>query len=290
LLLLNPYTKLGRNFSLGQREEKLDKLTSFELDLKQRGLSDHTIQAYLYTIRYFFDHYDLNLESLLEYKGYLIEQYKPKTVNLRIHSLNSYLNYIGRSDLTLKSLKIQQKSFLEDVISFADYLFLKRKLKSDGNLKWHFVVWFLGATGARVGEVIKLKVEHVAIGYFDVYSKGGKIRRLYIPKKLQKEALKWLEEEKRTSGYLFLNRFGQPITSRGIAQQLKNYANKYGLDSKVVYPHSFRHMYAKRFLEKYKDLSLLADLLGHESIETTRIYLRRTSSEQQAIVNKVVDW
>lgn len=94
----------------------------------------------------------------------------------------------------------------------------------------------------------------------------------------------------KSSGYLFLNRFGERITTRGIAQQLKNYARKYGLNTKVVYPHSFRHRFAKNFLEKYNDISLLADLMGHESIETTRIYLRKTSSEQQQIVDKVVIW
>lgn len=141
-------------------------------------------------------------------------------------------------------------------------------------MQWYFVVWYLGATGARVSELIRIKIEHVNLGYFDLYSKGGKLRRLYIPKKLREETQKWLSEEQRTSGYLFLNRFGERITARGISQQLKNYADKYGLDSKVIYPHSFRHLYAKNFLEKYNDIALLADLMGHESIETTRIYLR----------------
>ena len=80
------------------------------------------------------------------------------------------------------------------------------------------------------------------------------------------------------------------ITTRGISQQLKNYAIKYGLNEKVVYPHSFRHRYAKNFLEKFNDSALLADLMGHESIETTRIYLRRSSLEQQEIVDKVITW
>ena len=88
----------------------------------------------------------------------------------------------------------------------------------------------------------------------------------------------------------FLNRFGERITTRGISQQLKNYAVKYGLNEKVVYPHSFRHRYAKNFLEKFNDIALLADLMGHESIETTRIYLRRSSMEQQEIVDKVITW
>ena len=167
---------------------------------------------------------------------------------------------------------------------------LKKQLKKDGNTEWYFVVWYLAATGARVSELVQIKIEHVELGYFDLYTKGGKLRRLYIPRKLRKETLEWLEETNRTSGYLFLNRYGDRITTRGISQQLKNYADKYGLDKRVVYPHSFRHRYAKNFLEKYNDIALLADLMGHESIETTRIYLRRTASEQQALVDKIVTW
>jgi Site-specific recombinase XerC len=120
--------------------------------------------------------------------------------------------------------------------------------------------------------------------------KGGKVRRLFIPKKLREETSLWLEKQQRANDYLFLNRFGERITTRGIAQQLKNYATKYGLNPKVVYPHSFRHRFAKNFLEKFNDISLLADLMGHESIETTRIYLRRSSTEQQEIVDRVITW
>lgn len=157
-------------------------------------------------------------------------------------------------------------------------------------MEWYFVVWYLAATGARVSELIQIKIEHVQAGYFDLYTKGGKLRRLYIPKKLKTETLEWLEIKSKTSGFLFLNRFGERITTRGISQQLKNHAEKYGLNTKVVYPHSFRHRYAKNFLEKYNDIALLADLMGHESIETTRIYLRRTASEQQSLVDKIVTW
>lgn len=264
---------------------------TFEMFLRKCNLSGNTIEVYLWTVRYFEEHYDgISSENLLAYKGYLIEHFKPKTVNLRIQAMNRYLDYLGREKMKIKAVKVQQKNFLENVISNADYKFLKKSLKKDGNMEWYFVVWYLCATGARVSELIKIKIEHVEIGYFDLYSKGGKLRRLYIPKKLRTETLEWLKTEERTSGYLFLNRFGERITPRGISQQLKNYAEKYGLDKKVVYPHSFRHRYAKNFLEKYNDIALLADLMGHESIETTRIYLRRTASEQQEIVDKVVTW
>lgn len=264
---------------------------TFEEFLRKENLAKNSIESYLWTVDYFSKHYEkISSENLLTYKGYLMENFKPKTVNLRIQAMNKYLDYLGKSSLRLKAVKIQQKSFLENVISNADYKFLKTQLKKDGNMEWYFVVWYLAATGARVSELIKIKIEHVEIGYFDLYTKGGKLRRLFIPQKLREETFLWLNEIQRTSGYLFLNRYGERITTRGISQQLKNYADKYGIDKKVVYPHSFRHRYAKNFLEKYNDIALLADLMGHESIETTRIYLRRTASEQQALVDKIVTW
>lgn len=264
---------------------------SFETVLRQANMAQNTIAAYLYAVKEFDSKFkELNKKNLLVYKTFLIESYKPKTVNLRIQAINKYLDFIGKSKLRLKSVKVQQRSYLENVISNADYNFLKNKLKQEGNLEWYFVVRYLAATGARVSELVQIKIEHIHIGYFDLYTKGGKVRRLFIPKKLREETIIWLEKNGRGNGYLFLNRFGERITTRGIAQQLKNYAEKYGMNTKVVYPHSFRHRFAKNFLEHYNDISLLADLMGHESIETTRIYLRRTSSEQQQIVDKVVTW
>lgn len=136
----------------------------------------------------------------------------------------------------------------------------------------------------------ELKVEHIKLGHIDLYSKGGKLRRIYIPKTLQKEALSWLSEKQQESGFIFLNKYGERITTRGISGQLKKLATRYGIDPAVVYPHSFRHRFAKSFLERCNDIAFLADLMGHESIETTRIYLRKTSTEQQAIVDNVIDW
>lgn len=269
----------------------LPMLEEFEAHLRRSNLSENTISSYLLTIRMYQQlSGEITKQNLLAFKGYLIETYKPKTVNLRIQAINKYLEFIKKDKLRLAPVKIQQKNFLENVISDADYKFLKNCLKRDKNWEWYFVVRYLAATGARVSELIQIKVEHVFNGYFDLYSKGGKLRRLYIPKKLKIETEVWLNEKGITSGYLFLNRFGNRITVRGISQQLKNYAHKYGLNSKVVYPHSFRHRFAKNFLEKYNDISLLADLMGHESIETTRIYLRKTASEQQEIVDKIVTW
>ncbi|MBQ9310429.1 MAG: tyrosine-type recombinase/integrase [Bacteroidales bacterium] len=266
-------------------------LESFELFLRQENMSDNTVSAYLYAVKdYFNREKELTKKKLLSHKSYLMESFKPKTVNLRIQALNKYLDFSKHPRLKLKSVKVQQKSYLENVISNEDYIFFKNKLKKEPNQEWYFIVRYLAATGARVSELVQIKVEHVNAGYFDIYGKGGKYRRIFIPKKLREETGKWLEEQERTTDYLFLNRFGKRITTRGISQQLKNYAEKYGMNPKVVYPHSFRHRFAKNFLEKYNDIALLADLMGHESIETTRIYLRKSSTEQQAIVDKVVTW
>lgn len=266
-------------------------MEKFEMHLRQGNMAENTIAAYRYAVNDFNSKYkELTKKNLLLYKAYLLETFRPKTVNLRIQALNKYLDYLGKPRMRLKSVKVQQKSYLENVISNADYVFLKNKLKEDGNDEWYFVVRYLAATGARVSELIQIKIEHVNAGYFDIYTKGGKVRRLFIPKVLIQETRTWLKDAGRETGYLFLNRFGERITTRGIAQQLKNYAVKYKLNPKVVYPHSFRHRFAKNFLEKYNDIALLADLMGHESIETTRIYLRRTSTEQKQIVDKVVVW
>lgn len=266
-------------------------INKFKEFLTHSNMAKNTIAAYIYAVNDFTTkHNDLTKKNLLLYKTYLIETFKPKTVNLRIQALNKYLEFMRKPRLRLKSVKVQQRSYLENVISNADYIFLKNKLKHENNIEWYFVVRFLAATGARVSELVQLKVEHVNVGYYDIYTKGGKVRRLFIPKSLRNEAQNWLNDNHRETGYIFLNRFGERITTRGIAQQLKNFALKYGLNPKVVYPHSFRHRYAKNFLEKFNDISLLADLMGHESIETTRIYLRRTANEQQEIVDKVITW
>jgi integrase len=260
--------------------------------LQQSNLSPNTVDAYFKSAEQFNTLYkgDINKKTLLAYKGYLTENYKPKTINLRILGINKYCDFLKLPKLKLSLIKIQQKTFIENVISDADYIFLKNRLKKDKRLNWYFIVRYLAATGARVSELIQIKVEHIRLGYIDIYGKGGKVRRIYIPQSLATETLEWLTEINLESGFLFLNRFGKKLTTRGIAHRLKNFARKYGIDTKVVYPHSFRHRFAKNFLAKYNDIALLADLMGHESIQTTRIYLRKTANEQQEIVNKVVTW
>lgn len=264
---------------------------NFEKYLRRINLSENTVSSYLFAVKQYSKKYDkITAENLSEYKVWLIEGYKPKTVNLRLRALNCYLESVGMENLKMPLVKVQQKSFLENVISEADYEYFKSCLKNDDEIFWYFVIRFLAATGARVSELIQFKAEHIKLGYFDLYSKGGKLRRIYIPKSLQSEAVFWLKSRHCESGFVFLNKRGERITPRGISVQLKSLAVKYGISPAVVYPHSFRHRFAKSFLERCGDIAFLADLMGHESIETTRIYLRKTATEQKEFVDRVIDW
>ncbi len=259
--------------------------------LREKNLAENTVTSYLFAIKQYEMLYgDAALKKLREYKIWLIEQYKPKTVNLRLRAINSYLEFIGKEKWKQPFVRIQQKTFLENVISEADYEYFKTCLKKSNEMFWYFVIRFLAATGARISELIQIKAEHVQLGHIDLYSKGGKLRRIYIPNGLQKESLSWLTAKQQKSGFLFLNKQGKRITTRGISGQLKKLAAKYGINPAVVYPHSFRHRFAKSFLSRCNDIAFLADLMGHESIETTRIYLRKTATEQREIVDTVVDW
>ena len=266
-------------------------IEEFERHLEGTNLSDNTKASYLFAVRQYNDQYgEITQKKLRLYKVWLIENYKPKTVNLRLRAINCYLESIGKDKLKLPFVRVQQKTFLENVISEAEYEYFKNCLKRDNEMFWYFVIRFLAATGARVSELIQIKVEHIKLGHLDLYSKGGKLRRIYIPKNLKEEALSWLEEKRQDSGFIFLNKYGERITTRGISGQLKKLAVRYEIDPGVVYPHSFRHRFAKSFLDRCNDIAFLADLMGHESIETTRIYLRKTATEQREIVDTLIDW
>lgn len=263
----------------------------FQNYLERSGFAKNTVSTYVETVRLFLARYGrVSENSLSDYKVFLLEHYKPKTVNLRLHALNKYLEFLQKDTFKIKGVKDPQRAFLENVISDADYRYLKKRLKDGGYEQWYFAVWFMGGTGARVSELLQMKAEHVRAGYVDLYTKGGKIRRIYIPGKLRQEAELWLQKEGIQSGYLFRNRYGDPISARGLALRLKGFAHQFGIDPKVVHPHAFRHRFAKNFLNKCNDISFLADLMGHESIETTRIYLRRTTIEQRSTLDKIVTW
>lgn len=259
--------------------------------LEGKNRAENTIRAYSSAVRQFYSLYDcLDTDNLQLYKCFLLEHYKPRTVNLRIRALNCYMEYSHSPVTPVTMLRMQQNTYVENVITQADYEYLKQCLIRDGNHLYYYLIRFMAATGVRVSELIRIQTTDVEKGCLDIYSKGNKIRRIYIPKSLRLDTLRWIARENQPPGPLFLNRFGQPVTAAAIRGQLRKFSGLYGLDPAVLHPHSFRHRFAKNFIEVCGDISFLSDLLGHRSIETTRVYLHRSRAEQQVIINQVVNW
>lgn len=260
--------------------------------LIEKGFTNNTIQSYEYAVRQLQERLTPKFtnEDLLNHKDWLINSFAPKTANNRITAINSYLDFIQYDGIRLKSLRVQQKPFLDNVVSQADYELLRDATYKDGDYFWHYVLRFLTCTGARISELRMFTVKSVEDGYLDLISKGQKLRRIYIAESLRSDVSSWIKLLGLDTGFIFSHDGKKPMSSRGISLGLKRLARKYGVNEDVIYPHSFRHRFAKNFIEKNSDLSLLADLMGHESIETTRVYLRRTASEQRAAVDAAIDW
>lgn len=266
-------------------------MEAFINHLKSKEMSKNTIDAYSYAVSQFLSrHATVSDQTLLSHKDWLVSEYATKTANNRIGALNCYLDFIDYGGMRLRGVRIQQKPFLDNVISQDEYEILRDGLLEDGDLYWYFVVRFLACTGARISELRRLTVKAVRDGHLDLVSKGEKLRRIYIPKSLQEDAAQWFEQCSLEEGFIFVGPSGNPMSARGISLGLKRCAKRYGVNPDVVYPHSFRHRFAKNFITRNPDIAFLADLMGHESIETTRIYLRRTAEEQRVAVDEAIDW
>lgn len=266
-------------------------IKNFKNWMRRNNLADSTITSYTNTLSDYKKKYKtLSKNSLLAYRQYLIDNFNPRTANQRISAINKYLEYSNKKSLKLKNVKIQTKPFLENIISKNDYRYFLRSLKKEQAMKVYYLVKFIACTGVRPSELIRFRVDHVESGFMDIYSKGGKLRRVYIPDKLQAEALIWLKDENIETGTIFKNEKGETITTRGVNKLLKEHAAKTNIPLETIYCYSFRHFFAKSFLEKNGNILLLADLMGHASVETTRIYSRLTAREQRTIVSKIVDW
>ncbi len=270
-------------------------LNEFKKSMKKQELSENTMKQYLDTIsQYLKKHKEITEDNLLAYKGYLVENYKPKTINAKISGINKYLKLSEQYKLQLTKIKLQEQYFIENVISDAEYQFLKTSLKKDKNMKWYFLTWFLGATGARISEALYVKAEDVTKGCYEAIGKGGKRRPIFIPKNLREKLSEWLEETNKASGYVFIatsnnTKISNKILARSsVNSQFRLFAKKYGINPKVCHPHSFRHLYALNFLDKYPDISLLANILGHNDIRTTQIYLKRSFKEVQELLDTII--
>ena len=268
----------------------------FSKKLELEGVSPNTARTCLASVRLFLLWYPTftrkNLES---YRTRLIAERKPSTVNTRIYGMNCFLRHFGREmpligTFSLPYVSLQRKPFLDRIISQAQYERLRAYLSRQPNRIWYFIVRFLCATGMRISELLQIKVEHIKMGYMDLYSKGGKLRRVYFPDSLCEEAFVWLDARDIKTGFVFTGCSGKVLSARWINSRLKQFAGECHVPAEVVYPHSFRHRFAKNFLQRCSDIALLADLLGHDHIETTRIYLTRSSEELHELIDRIVVW
>ncbi len=270
------------------RESDLQSIESFCLYLIENERSENTIDTYMETVKKFYAGYgELTKENLIKYKKEQMEKWKPKTASIRVTVMNQYCKFLGRPELTLRRVKVQKQTALENVITIEECKQMLEGLKRDGNEKGYWIVKYLAKTGARVSEFIRLTKDCLDKGYCEMWTKG-KIRRIYIPQSLIEESRDYFE--KQEGDILFQNRYGGRYTTGGIAEQLIKYGKKYGIRREVLYPHSFRHLYAIEFLKKNSNIALLADLMGHSNVQTTSIYLRLSKEEQMRQFNEALNW
>lgn len=266
------------------------KLREFENYLWEKELAQNTIKAYIHHVSKYFEIYEeVSKNNLIEWKRSLLKRMKPKSVNHYITAISEYVKFIGKPELVMKKLKVQTLTAVENVIRREEFDFLLKRLKDDGKMKMYYLCLFLGKTGARVSELRQFKKADLLKGYAEIPTKG-KIRRVYFCESLRSEDVLSFFKDFKDNDFLFQNRWHQQITTRGIAQQLLNYAHKYGINEKVMHPHSFRHFFAVEFLKRDKDISLLADLMGHSSINTTAIYLRLNKQQQIDRLNSAMNF
>lgn len=254
-------------------------------NLRDEEHSPATIRQYRHDILWFFSFLgseELTREVTLSYKEKLEQKYQPVSVNAKLSALNSFFSFIGRNDLKLKFLKIQKSAYCsaEKELSKAEYLRLIKAAKEKKNEKLAMLLQTICGTGIRVSEVKYITAEAVCRGEAVIRLKG-KTRTILLPKKLQKSLKGYIHREKITDGSVFVTRTGRPLDRSNIWKMMKGLCRDAGVDEKKVFPHNLRHLFARCFYSVDKDIAKLADILGHSSINTTRIYIITSGVEHR---------
>lgn len=268
--------------------EKEEQLESFREYLIEDEKSDNTIDNYIYAVRLFLEMYgELNKRNMIEFKKILVSKFSPKTAANRCIAMNKFCDFKGVPECKVKSVKIHKSTTVENVITKEQCQKMLDGLKKDGNEKGYWMIMFLSRTGARVSELVMMDKKSLSNGVFETWTKG-KIRKILIPDLLIEDSKDYFSKVK--GEYLFPSRQGGPMTTRGVAENINRWAKRYGIPKEVAHPHSFRHLFAIEFLKKNNNIALLSDLLGHESVDTTAIYLRLSEREQRNQFNDAVNW
>lgn len=228
-------------------------------------------------------------ETSAGWKAYLLSSgLAPATVNAKLSALNSLLKFWGWEDCRVRFLKLQRRAFRNQnrELSREEYQRLLDAARETGRERLELLLETICATGIRVSEVRYITVEAARAGQADVDLKG-KVRTLLLPGKLCRKLLKFAKKQKTSSGEIFVTKYGSGISRRQIWREMKDLCETAGVESTKVFPHNLRHLFATVFYRACRDIVKLADILGHSSINTTRIYLQTTGAEHVRLMNRL---
>ena len=278
---------MKKKMQLTQRE-----FDQFEDYLRHDEREESTIEAYLRSLTRFAEWADgraVTKELAMEWKTALAESgYRPISVNAMLAAVNKFFTCMGREDCKVKYLKLQRQMFRksEKDLSKEEYQRLVQAAHEKGDLRMELILETICATGIRVGELKYITVEAVRAGVAEIALKG-KIRTILLPHRLCRKLQKYAKQQKIASGKLFLTQDGLPVSRQSIWTRMKALCEAAGVERSKVFPHNLRSLFARSFYGSCHDVVRLADVLGHSSIETTRIYLMSTGKEYLRQLDKL---
>lgn len=265
-------------------------LVSFREYLIREEKSKTTIEKYLRDVKGFLEFAadrQISKELTVLYKGELQEKgYAVRSINSMLASLNCFMNYLGWIDCKVKTLRCQRQTYCAEdkELTKAEYMRLLEASKHQKQL--NLVIQTICATGIRVSELQYFTVEAVSSGEITVQCKS-KTRTILVPGKLKKLLLSYARNRKIRSGIIFVTRKGKPLDRSNIWAQMKRLCTAAGVNPSKVFPHNLRKLFARTFYGIEKDIAKLADILGHSSINTTRIYIMTTGTEHRRKIEKL---
>lgn len=252
-----------------------EMVNGFKAYLFEEEKSEATIEKYMRDIRFFREWLNGGIDKsvVVAYKRELCERYAPKSVNSILSSLNALFVFMGRHELKVKTLKIQKQIFsdTDKELTKAEYERLLTAAKNKEDDRLYYLMQTIGSTGIRISELKYITCEAVNLGRADISCKG-KRRQVFLPKQLCKMLKSYIKQHNIKSGPVFVTRNGKALNRSNVWKMLKNICKDACVSKAKVFPHNFRHLFARIFYSIQKDIVRLADILGHTSVNTTRIY------------------
>ena len=274
-----------------ERKITLSKINRFKESLYDSEKSEITIGKYIRDVLAFVSfsgECSISRGNVLAYKDMLAKSYAVSSANSMLAALNSFFRFIGWQDLCVKQFKVQRRAFCpaEKELTRDEYKRLVRAAKQKNNERLSLVIQSICSTGIRVSELSFITVEAARQGQVTVSLKG-KTRTVFIVSDLAKRLLRYAKEQKIDSGVIFVTKKGKPINRSNVWREMKALCKIAGVSPEKVFPHNLRHLFARTFYGIEKDIVKLADILGHSSINTTRIYIVTTGEEHRRKMEKM---